>query len=117
MKLWLDDVRPAPPGWTWAKSAVRAIALLETGTVTEVSLDHDLGQDGMTQTRDGLMVPASVQPAGCGYDVACWIEAAACDGGLSRIEARCHSANPVGRKRIEAALTSARRYWSTRESA
>ena len=50
MKLWLDDVRPAPDGWTWVGTAQNAIDLLVARgqEVTEASLDHDLGtkQDG-----------------------------------------------------------------------
>lgn len=42
MKLWLDDIRPAPTGWTWVKTAEEALSLLKTGTVEEASLDHDL---------------------------------------------------------------------------
>ena len=44
MRLWLDDVRPAPEGWTWVRTTEEAIAALRTGTVTEASLDHDLGE-------------------------------------------------------------------------
>ncbi len=43
MKLWHDDVRPPPEGWVWARTNAEAIALLETASVTECSLDHDLG--------------------------------------------------------------------------
>lgn len=49
MLLWLDDRRdPAEygcQGWTWAKTAEQAIALLATGQVQGASLDHDLGPD------------------------------------------------------------------------
>ena len=43
MLLWLDDQRPAPVGWVWARSAGEAAAALATGTVVYASLDHDLG--------------------------------------------------------------------------
>ena len=43
MKLWLDDRRPAPIGWTRALTVADAQALLMTGDVEEASLDHDLG--------------------------------------------------------------------------
>jgi len=44
LKLWLDDKRPAPPGWALAQSYQDAIDLIrEHGPeITEVSLDHDL---------------------------------------------------------------------------
>lgn len=43
MKLWLDDVRPAPEGWTWVKTVDEARARLVAGGVDHLSLDHDLG--------------------------------------------------------------------------
>jgi hypothetical protein len=43
MRLWFDDVRPAPPGWTWAKTVAEAQAFLASGDVEEASLDHDIG--------------------------------------------------------------------------
>lgn len=43
MRVWLDDVRPSPPGWEWVKSSSEVIRLLQEGDVTEMSLDHDLG--------------------------------------------------------------------------
>jgi len=45
LKLWLDDVRPPPEGWTHGKTAEEVIEPLKTGQVIEASLDHDLGQD------------------------------------------------------------------------
>jgi hypothetical protein len=44
MKLWLDDQRPPPKGWIWAKTVPVAIELMNTGQVVEASLDHDLGE-------------------------------------------------------------------------
>jgi len=43
MRLWLDDLRPPPPGWEWAKTVEEAILIIESGEVVEASLDHDLG--------------------------------------------------------------------------
>lgn len=43
MQLWLDDVRPAPDGWTVALSVNAAIEILSSSPVNEASLDHDLG--------------------------------------------------------------------------
>lgn len=46
MKLWLDDRRTPPDqSWTWVRSVPQAIRAMETGTVTDASLDHDLGLD------------------------------------------------------------------------
>lgn len=43
MRLWLDDSRPAPPGWVHCQTVEAAKVLLETGKVEDLSLDHDLG--------------------------------------------------------------------------
>lgn len=41
--LYLDDIRPAPEGWTLAKSAKEALEIARKGNVTRMSLDCDLG--------------------------------------------------------------------------
>jgi hypothetical protein len=46
VKIWHDDVRPAPSGWEHARTNDAAKAWLKTGLVTEISLDHDLGYTG-----------------------------------------------------------------------
>lgn len=48
MRLWLDDLRPAPDGWTWAQTAREAINCLNAHgrEIEYVSLDHDLGDGG-----------------------------------------------------------------------
>jgi hypothetical protein len=44
MRIWLDDNRPAPDGWAWARSYEDAIELFDRygEEITDVSLDHDL---------------------------------------------------------------------------
>lgn len=103
MKVWLDDERPMREGFdTHVKTAADAIALLKTGTVKAISLDHDLGD------------PEN----GTGYDVAKWIEEHAFYhsrgfmGGLPPLEATIHSQNPVGCANMAAALKNAANYWT-----
>jgi len=60
IKVWLDDVRPAPDGWNTVRWPQDAIELLARGNVSRISLDHDLGDDAR----------------GTGYDVLLWIEQA-----------------------------------------
>jgi len=43
LKVYLDDVRICPAGWTLAKNVREAIRLLENNIVTDLSLDFDLG--------------------------------------------------------------------------
>lgn len=51
IKLWVDDLRPAPEGWFWVKSSQEALNLLasETTELSAVSFDHDLGGDDTTR--------------------------------------------------------------------
>ena len=45
MKLWIDDVRPAPEGYMWCKSTNQALCVISGyySLVEEISLDHDAG--------------------------------------------------------------------------
>lgn len=98
MKIWLDDERVMPQGFDFhAKTAKEAIRCLESGNVTEISLDHDLGLEAPNTT---------------GYFVAQYIEMAAHNGWIAPIKWEVHSANPAGRKNIEAAMQSAERFWN-----
>lgn len=42
IKLWLDDKRPAPPGWHWVHTVSEAQEQLRTGRVVAASLDFKL---------------------------------------------------------------------------
>jgi hypothetical protein len=100
MRIWLDDERPAPAGFMHAKTAREAIKAIEAGLVTEVSLDHDLGEGNFQ---------------GSGYEVAEFIEEAAYFGRIKRIKWAVHSMNPIGAKRMRAALSKADKYWGDHE--
>ena len=58
MKIYLDDERPTPDGWHGCRWPEEVIQLLNADGVTQLSLDHDLGDDAH----------------GTGYDVVPWIE-------------------------------------------
>ncbi|MCD6436385.1 MAG: hypothetical protein J7L15_08395 [Clostridiales bacterium] len=89
IKLYLDDERTAPNGWVNIKSAEMAIQLLKKGVVEELSLDHDLGRKKT------------------GYDVLLWIEKEMLTQGFSMPNAiYIHTANPVGRMKMEQAISS-----------
>ena len=94
MKIWLDDIRPAPDGWVWVKNYEEAIELIcGPENFDEISLDHDLG-DGPT-----------------GYNVVCCIEGLV-GAGFWRKKIpvfHIHSANPVGRKNMQRAIESIER--------
>jgi Cyclic-phosphate processing Receiver domain len=98
VKVWLDDLREAPEGWIHVKTPKEAIGLLRSGEVEEISLDHDLGLTTAERERTG-------------YDVLAWLEEGVAMGTwehrLPKIHV--HSANPVGRRRIEQAIRSINR--------
>lgn len=87
-KLWLDDERPAPEGWEWVKDANEAYTIIRSGVVTEASLDHDLGNEPYT----GYWLLHRIERdkfAGIPYNLPTFT---------------IHSANPVGRKNMEASM-------------
>lgn len=84
ISMWLDDVRPAPTGWVQVRSVDAATALLQAGLVRRASLAHDLG--------------TCAHLGGDGYRVVDWMaehDVWPPDG------VQVHSANPVGRERIQ----------------
>lgn len=93
MKVFLDDERPTPEGWHRAYWPDEAIRLLETGTVEEISLDHDLGDD----TR------------GTGYDVILWIEEAVALRRFKPPRISVHSANSSAADNMRAGVLAIER--------
>ena len=85
MKVYLDDERATPEGWHRVYWPDEAIAILKTGRVTELSLDHDLGAD----------------ERGTGYDVVLWIEEAVITRGFVPPKISVHSANSSARQKME----------------
>lgn len=97
MKIWLDDIRPAPENWIWIKTAHEAFEFTHKNwdQIEEISLDHDLGEES----------------AGTGYSFLCGIEVAIA---VNQVKGKIpvfhiHSANPVGRKNMERAIESIKR--------
>lgn len=95
MKVYLDDERTPPPGWTLVRWPADAIRLLKTGQVEALSLDHDLGDEGDERT---------------GYTVLLWLEeAVALHGFTPPAELLVHSANSSAREKMLRAIQSIRR--------
>ncbi len=90
MRIYLDDERPTPPGWVRVYWPDEAIALLETGKVDEISLDHDLGDDAR----------------GTGYDVVLWVEEAVALRGFRPPKMAVHSANSSARQKMLAGIAA-----------
>ena len=90
MKLWVDDVRPAPEGYEWAKSVNEAIDILRRWIncrvrVEVIDLDHDAGD----YVNDG----------GDYIKILDWLERIMVD-----VPIRIHSMNPVGVQNMRAII-------------
>lgn len=91
IKVYLDDVRPTPDGWTHCYWPDEVIQLIEQGGVEEVSLDHDLGDDDR----------------GTGYDVLIYLEERVfSDPSFVPPKISIHSANPAAVARMKASKSS-----------
>lgn len=56
LKLWVDDEREAPQGWTWVRTSEEAITHLANREVTEMSLDYTLKNKSGGEWDDGAQV-------------------------------------------------------------
>lgn len=93
MRLYLDDVRPVPPGWTHCRWPTDMIALLEvhTNQVEAISLDNDLGEQGAC--------------ARIGRHVVDWLdEVVTTEGCVPPRFIRLHTSNTTERSRMAQAI-------------
>jgi hypothetical protein len=84
MKIWVDDIRPAPEGWVWFESSDAVIHFLkfckrQMLTVHEMSLDHDLGGEDTTRyvvlwMREADFWPEQVYVHSANYVGVEWLE-------------------------------------------
>ncbi len=91
MKLWIDDVRPAPEGYVWCKSVNSTIGVIESveqtcfnwydvrdeDIISIVDIDHDAG-DYASDGGDYIRLLDWLEETGRNYPI------------------RIHSMNPVG---------------------
>lgn len=84
MKLWVDDVRPAPEGYVWCRTVNEVINLvpdveeyLGTKTIELIDLDHDAGSFAQ-YGGDYIKLLDWLEETGRNYPI------------------RIHSMNPVG---------------------
>ena len=82
MKLWIDDVRPAPEGYVWCKSVYRVmkeitIAEMSKEAIEILDIDHDSG-DYYQYGGDYIEILNWLEETGRNYPI------------------RIHSMNPVG---------------------
>ena len=91
MKVWLDDLRPAPEGYIWCKSVNEAKRIIVSAekSISVIDCDHDLG-DFAYDGGDGIKLLDWLAERETFYPV------------------EIHTANPVGRANMERILA---RYW------
>lgn len=90
MKIWLDDLRPAPAGFVWCRSVNEAKNVIAENEKTQliecIDCDHDYAADG----GDGINLLDWLLERKTLYPVA------------------LHTMNPVGRENMRRLL---QRYW------
>ena len=83
MKLWVDDVRPAPEGYLWVKSVNEAKRFLSDPhiqycyKIKVIDIDHDAGEYAI-YGGDYIKLLDWLEETGCSYPI------------------HIHSMNPVG---------------------
>lgn len=94
MKLWIDDIRPAPEGYIWCKSTLNALHTIyhNADDIEEISLDHDAG-DYVHEGGDFIEVLKELERL-CHSDNA--LERAYWQKHCINYGFSLHSANPVG---------------------
>ena len=100
MRVYLDDERATPQGWHRVFWPDEAIELLGSGVVSEISLDHDLGDD----------------ERGTGYDVVLWIEEAVATRGFRPPSMKVHSANSSAREKMERGIDAIRQLYANEQN-
>ena len=91
LRVWLDDLlddRAAPPGWIHVTTAPAAIALIDSGHVVELSLDHDHRDPEIAGKGVHVVDHLAEQQVVAGRDL--W----------PRDGITIHSANPAGRDQM-----------------
>lgn len=90
MKLWIDDVRPAPEGYQWAHSVINAKVRIRWAEMKDIpieviDIDHDAG-DYVVHGGDYIKLLDWLEETGRNYPI------------------RIHSMNPVGRENMRAII-------------
>lgn len=95
MKLYIDDIRPAPDGWMQARTITEAIRTIAQfgDEITEISLDHDIS---LAVSVDGVYRPfpsPDTFQAVAYFIVSFYAE-------KPKPQITIHTANPVGAKSL-----------------
>ena len=92
MKLWVDDVRPAPEGYKWCKTngetmwQIVEVEYSGIDTIELIDLDHDAGFFAKYGSGDYIKILDWLEETGRNYPI------------------RIHSMNPVGVQNMRAII-------------
>lgn len=98
LKIFLDDIRQAPKDWILVRNVheLKQYFLNDEYKISEISLDHDLGDGELT-----------------GYNFLNWLEEKVYNGEIKQIPIiKLHTANPVGHKNMLLAIKNIEKYLS-----
>lgn len=94
MKLWIDDVRPAPEGYVWMKTTNDVLRCIRNRghKIELIDLDHDAGTY-ISHGGDYIEILKEMERLRYIFDY-----------DFSHIKFRLHSANPVGVENMRAII-------------
>ena len=100
MRLWIDDVRPAPPGCIWLKSTNEALRHIRAHytAVESIDLDHDSGEY-QKEGGDYINVLRELERLSHCSKWAPYYKTI-----IANYKFRLHSANPVGVQNMRAII-------------
>ena len=104
-KIYLDDERTPPEGWILVSTPEEAIEHLKNGDVEWISLDHDLGEISRTCYENPIT----------GMDVLTWMENQVATTDYVPPRMMAHTANPVAKQKMHAAMRSIYKMVKNRE--
>lgn len=97
MKIWHDDIRRPPEGWSWARTNEEAkLRLLAVHDVEVISLDHDLGLENEDPDAENAWLRIGPCTDGTGLDLVDWM----IENDCMPNEVIVHSLNSVGANRM-----------------
>lgn len=113
MKLWVDDIRPAPEGWTKVETISEAISALDrfchkdfnNPGITHVSLDHDISIPfSLADSQTGKQIYKLNVPSPDTFRVVAKYMVQMLSGTNPSLNpdvvVTTHSSNPIGRRAI-----------------
>lgn len=103
IRVYLDDIRTPPEGWTLVKTYEECVEALLTGEVEHLSLDHDLADEHYALLLPDEEFDYSEFKERTGYDVCKWMVE---NNVWPKTSITLHSANPPGRENMRVLINA-----------